>query len=231
VSTTWLKIACGAALAVALALAWRFTPLADAVTPDAVLDWSSSFAGHWWAPVVIVLAYTPAAVVLFPRPLITLAAVVSFGPALGFMYAMTGILVASAVGYYCGRAVRRDTVRRLAGKRLAELSRKLRKRGLIAIIAIRLVPLAPFIVESMVAGAIRLKLWEVTVGTFVGMLPGVLTATVLGNEIEAALRDPSTIDWALLLPVLGVLAAATYALRRWLRTTEDRDARASSASR
>jgi uncharacterized membrane protein YdjX (TVP38/TMEM64 family) len=66
---------------------------------------------------------------------------------------------------------------------------------------------------------------------FVGMLPGVLTATVLGNEIEAALRDPSTIDWALLLPVLGVLAAATYALRRWLRTTEDRDARASSASR
>ena len=52
---------------------------------------------------------------MFPRPLITLAAVVAFGPWLGFLYALIGILVAAAVAYYAGR-LRRDTVRRLAGR-------------------------------------------------------------------------------------------------------------------
>ncbi len=148
---------------------------------------------------------------------ITLAAVVSFGAWAGFAFAMTGVLLASAVGYYAGRAFGRQTVRRLAGPRLNRLTQVLQQRGVIAITAVRLVPIAPFIVESMVAGAIHMKLWQLSVGTFLGMLPGTLMATVLGDAIESALHDPSRINWWFVGAVAAVLATATYIVQRWLR--------------
>ena len=46
---------------------------------------------------------------------------------------------------------------------------------------LRLVPLAPFAVESIVAGAIRMKLWHVVLGTAIGLLPGTLATTVFGD--------------------------------------------------
>jgi uncharacterized membrane protein YdjX (TVP38/TMEM64 family) len=130
---------------------------------------------------------------------------------------MTGVLIASAAGYYAGRAFGRQTVRRIAGPRLNRLTQVLQRRGIIAITAVRLVPLAPFIVESMVAGAIHMKLWQLTVGTFLGMLPGTLMATVLGDAIESALQDPSRINWWFVGGVAGLLAATTYFVQRWLR--------------
>ena len=47
---------------------------------------------------------------------------VAFGPWLGFAYAMGGILLAAAAGYYAGRLFDRDTVRRIAGDKLNRLS-------------------------------------------------------------------------------------------------------------
>ena len=151
----WRTALIGAAVLVVLTLAWRYTPLAELVTGDKVIEWAEAFAGYWWAPLVIAAAYTPASVTMFPRPLITLAAVVAFGPWLGFLYAMSGILLAALAGYYAGRLFDRNTVRRIAGRRLNRLTQVLRERGLLAMTAVRLVPLAPFAVESIVAGAIR----------------------------------------------------------------------------
>src|SRR5690606_7018791 len=89
--------------------------------------------------------------------------------------------------------------------------------GVVAITAVRLVPIAPFIVVSMVAGAIHVKLWQLTVGTFFGMLPGTLMATVLGEAMESALHDPARINWWYVGAVAAVLAAGTYLVQRWLR--------------
>lgn len=213
----WGKLLIGVAIVGLLTAAWRFSPLAHVFTPEGVIAWFESFAANWWAPLVIVAAYTPASVVMFPRPIITLAAVVSFGAWEGFAFAMTGVVLASAIGYYAGRAFGRQAVRRLAGPRLNRLTQVLQRRGVIAITAVRLVPIAPFIVESMVAGAIHMKLWQLSVGTFLGMLPGTLMATVLGDVIESALHDPSRINWWFVGGVAALLATATYIVQRWLR--------------
>ena len=213
----WRTAVIGAAVLVALTLAWRYTPLAELATGDKVIEWVEAFAGYWWAPLVIATAYTPASVVLFPRPLITLASVVAFGPWLGFLYAMSGILLAALAGYYAGRLFDRNTVRRIAGRRLNRLTQALRQRGLLAMTAVRLVPIAPFAVESIVAGAIRIKPSHLVLGTFFGMLPGTLTATVFGHQIEAALRDPARLNYWLIGGVVALFAVGTLLVRRWLK--------------
>ena len=199
-----------------LALTWRFTPLAQIATPQRVTEWARGFGTNWWAPLVVIAAYTPACIVMFPRPLITLGAVIAFGAWLGLLYAMCGILAAALATYWAGRVLDQDTVRRLAGPQLDRVEKILRKHGLPAVTALRLVPVAPFAVEGVVAGAIRIKQWHYVLGTLLGMLPGALTATVFGDHIANASQGSSTIDWRLIIAVIAALALGLVAARRWL---------------
>jgi uncharacterized membrane protein YdjX (TVP38/TMEM64 family) len=81
---------------------------------------------------------------------------------------------------------------------------------------VRLVPIAPFVIESLVAGAVRIRLWHFMLGTFLGMLPGVLAATVFGDQLEAVLRDPARINYWVVGGVLLVFVVLTLAMRKWL---------------
>ncbi len=212
---SWPTFLVLAAVFAGLTAAWRYTPLGDVITAQQVMEWARDFAGRPWAPLVVLLAYTPACFVMFPRPLITLFSVVAFGAWMGFAYAMTGIVIAAVATYYAGRLLDRSTVRRLAGKKLNEVSEVLRKRGLVACTALRLIPVAPFAVEGLVAGAIRIKLFDFTLGTILGMLPGTLTTTVFGDQLEAALRDPAEINYWLVAGAVLFLGVAIVVVRRW----------------
>jgi phospholipase D1/2 len=193
-----------------LAAIWHFTPLAEMLTPEHVVRWAKEAGGYWWAPFLVMAAYTPACLVMFPRPLITLFAVMAFGPQQAFTYAMAGVLTAALLTYAAGRAMNRETVRRLAGQKLNHISEVLRRRGLIAVTALRLVPVAPFSVEGVIAGAVRIKLWHYMAGTALGLLPGTIGTTLLGNELEAVLVRPSEANyWVMaglaLFFVLGII--------------------------
>ena len=211
----WAKLLAIALACAALAAAWRYTPLAELVTPERIVAWAKAVRGTPWAPVVVVLVYTPAAFVMFPRPLLTLLTVIAFGPRLGFVYGMAGILLSALATYYAGRIMRPRTVERLAGKHAEHAGKVLRRHGLAAMTAIRIVPAAPFVLEGILAGAMRIKLWHYMAGTFIGMTPGVLATSVFGDQITRALEDPSTINWWLVGAVLAALAVLTYAVRRW----------------
>jgi uncharacterized membrane protein YdjX (TVP38/TMEM64 family) len=213
----WGRIAAVALTVAALAAMWRYTPLHDYLTPERVFEWAASFGDLWWAPLAVVATYTPACFTMFPRPLITLFAVVAFGPLLGFAYAMSGILLASLATYYAGRRLPQATVRSMAGAKMDAMTGVLRKRGLAAVFAVRIIPVAPFAIEGMVAGRIPIKLWHFMLGTFLGMLPGTLTTTVFGGQIQSALTDPSRIDWALVAAVVVLFILLTLAVKRWFR--------------
>jgi phosphatidylserine/phosphatidylglycerophosphate/cardiolipin synthase-like enzyme/uncharacterized membrane protein YdjX (TVP38/TMEM64 family) len=214
--TRWLKIAMTVLIVAGLTAMWQFTPLGAAFTPERVTAWAQAFADRPWAPLIVLAAFTPAAIVMFPRPLITLFAVVAFGPWLGFAYSMTGILISALVTYWLGTRMDRSTVRRLAGPRLNRMLEVLRRRGLLAITALRLVPLAPFTIEGIVAGAIRISLRDFALGTALGMLPGTLAATVFGDQLQIALRDPSEVNLWIVGGVVVALTTATLLVRRWL---------------
>jgi uncharacterized membrane protein YdjX (TVP38/TMEM64 family) len=219
----WGKAAAFAAVIAGLMLMWHYTPLAALVSADRVMAWAEDFASRPWAPFALMAAYTPASFVMFPRPLITLAAVVAFGPWLGAGYAMAGILVAAAANYGAGRGMSRTTVRRLAGERLNQVSEVLRRRGLVAMTAVRLVPIAPFPVVGLVAGAIRLRFRDFLLGTFFGMLPGAAATTVFGDQLESALRDPARINYWVIAGVVLAFAVGIYFVRRWFKREFTRD--------
>lgn len=210
----WGKIAIIALTIAALAALWRYTPLAESITPQRILAWARVVRETRWAPLVLVLAYTPGAFIMFPRPLLTLVGVIAFGSWLGFVYSMTGILGATLATYYAGRLLRYDTVRRLAGEKLDTASKMVRRHTVLTVFAASLVPTPPFAVQGIMAGAMRIKVWPYALGTLLGMLPGVLTTTLFGGQIATALEDPSEISFWLIGAAV-VLLAATYVAGRW----------------
>ncbi len=204
-------------LAVVLAFSWRYTPLAELVTRHQILEWAREFSGLAWAPLVVILAYTPASYAMFPRWLITMVAVIAFGPWQGFLYGLCGMVVAGIASYMPGRLVRRDTVRRLAGPRVNRLSAALHRRGALAVAIVRMLPIAPFVVVNLVMGAMRIRLPDFVVGSVIGLLPGMLTATVLSEQLSMALADPAAINGWYVTATALFLIALIYFGQRWLR--------------
>jgi phospholipase D1/2 len=121
------------------------------------------------------------------------------------------------VHYFAGRMLHRDTVRKLAGEKLNSLMHVLRQRGLLAITALRLIPVAPFAVEGFVAGAVRIKVWHFLLGTFIGILPGALAATVFADQLETALDDTEKINWWLVAGVAILFVLTVVLVRRWFK--------------
>ena len=91
----WGKIAAALAIPLLLALAWKYTPLADLLTRENAVAWARAARENRWAPVAVVLAYTPAALLMFPRPFLTLLTIIAFGRWLGFAYSAAGIMLAA----------------------------------------------------------------------------------------------------------------------------------------
>jgi uncharacterized membrane protein YdjX (TVP38/TMEM64 family) len=111
--------------------------------------------------------------------------------------------------------MRPEAVRNLVGDKLHDMTDVLRRRGLLACFAMRIVPVAPFVVEGVAAGAVRIKLWHYSLGTILGMTPGTLTTSVFGDQIQTALEDPARINYWLIAGVIVLFAVLIFFVRRW----------------
>ena len=214
-SPAWGKILGITLVLVALGAAWRYTPLADYLTLDRINTVARIVRETSWAPIALIIAYTPAAVLMFPRPLLTLVAIIAFGLWAGIAYAAAGILLAALLLYFAGRRMKYERIRRLAGEKLEPVRRVLRKHGIMAIFALNMVPAPPFAVQSAMAGAFKVPIWHYVAGSVLGMAPGLLAWTVFGGQVVRALRDPSEIRWWVIALVIALFSLFTWLTRRW----------------
>jgi uncharacterized membrane protein YdjX (TVP38/TMEM64 family) len=130
---------------------------------------------------------------------------------------MSGVVIAAVLTFIPGRLVSRDTMRRVAGRKLRPLTRFMAGRGLIGVTLVRLVPIAPFPVVNLVLGALRVKLWQFVAGTFLGMLPGMIAATVLSDQLAAALEGSGRVNFWLITVALALLGAVAFFSQRYMR--------------
>ena len=201
---------------VALAAAWRWTPLNEYVTGERVVGWAEALSDFWWAPFAIAFAYTPASVVMFPRPLLTLAAVVAFGPWEGFVVAIAGVIANTLVLYYIGRYGAKERIEKWGGPRLARVGKFLRKEGLVAVATVGIVPVAPFLIEGLAFGALRLKLRHVIPGVVLAMLPGIVATVLMGDQIAAALSHERSVNHLVIVgTVVGMGIVMLLTRRYW----------------
>ncbi len=165
------------------------------------------------APLAYVLLYTVAAVLLLPGTPFTVTAGVVFGPALGLVVALAGATMGATGSFLVGRAVGRDAVAELAGDRVQRIDQALARRGFVAVLIVRLIPLFPFNVLNLVCGVTALRLRDYVLGTAIGIVPGSALLAVAGGSID----DPTSPVFIGSVTGFIVLAVVTGLIARRLR--------------
>jgi uncharacterized membrane protein YdjX (TVP38/TMEM64 family) len=200
-----------------MAAAWRWTALGDSLDIDTLILQAETLNAHPVTPLLVILGIALAGSLAVPLTLLVVTAVLAFGSLAGFFYSLAGAELSAVLIYAAGQGMGRDLVRRYAGKRLNNVSKQLSKRGVMTIITLRIVPVAPFVVINLVAGASHISFRDFALGTLVGLLPGLVAIAFFADGLVGSIRDPDigSITW--LTAVVVLIAVATFWLRKWLR--------------
>ena len=175
-----------------------------------------------WAVLVVMAVYAGASLVMFPLSLLVALTGLLFGPWWGFAYALAGTLGASVLTWWVGRRLGREALMRHGGRHLRGLSRYLSGRGIRTMTLVNLLPLAPFTLTNMMAGAFRLRFRDYMIGSLLGIVPGLAGVTLLGSQLGqlATAESRGELLWA----AGGLLAGV--ALLAGLKAWSDRRRRA-----
>ena len=204
-------------LALLLAAAWRWTPLGDWIDLRAALERVASLRGTWYAPLVVAAIYVIGGFLMFPVTVIIVATGLAFGAAYGFAYALLGAELSALASYAVGHHLGHAAINRLSGRWVERASRFLGRQGLLAMITLRIVPVAPFTVVNLVAGASHISFRDFALGTLLGMVPGTLALVVLSDQVAAAIQAPGLGRIAVVVALILLVALGAWGLHRWLR--------------
>jgi phospholipase D1/2 len=206
-----------------IALAWQYTPLSGLVTADNVRAVLKTVRGEPWAILIVILVFVLASAIIFPLNILILTTAAVFGPWLGILYGGAGTVTSGLVMFFLGGLLGREALYRMLGERWRHGLEGVRKRGLLAVVTFRLLPLAPFTLVNLAAGASGIRFVDFLVGTLIGMLPGLVLMSVMGDRIVRILAEPSASDIVILVlcgaGLIGLAIAAQAVLSRRGRRT------------
>ena len=163
-----------------------------------------------FAPVAGVAVGAALLVALVPRTPISIACGLLFGTALGAVCALVLAIVAATVTFFVGRALGRDFVIRAAGRRWHRLEQWIAREGVLAVAAVRAIPVGPYGLVGYAYGASNVRGRDYALGTLIAGTPSAVTYAMLGAAIGGA-GEASPLT---LLPLaFGLLLTAVVAVR------------------
>jgi phosphatidylserine/phosphatidylglycerophosphate/cardiolipin synthase-like enzyme/uncharacterized membrane protein YdjX (TVP38/TMEM64 family) len=220
VSASALRALLAIVVCVGLIIAWQATPLGKWAEPAALAHVARSIRGQPGLPLLVLGAYVLGTLAMLPVNILILATALTFGPLESFAYAFVGCMLGGVASYAAGRVLGRDALDRYGGKAIGGLNQRFARRGVLAIAALRLLPVAPFGLVNLMAGASAIGFRDYTIGTAIGMSPGILAITLFGRQLQHAIRRPGLASFALVGVVVLALAAASFGVDRWARKSE-----------
>jgi uncharacterized membrane protein YdjX (TVP38/TMEM64 family) len=186
-----------------------------ALSPHRIAESAASLG-----PVAAIGAATLLLLALVPRTLVSLTCGALFGAPLGAGYAVAAAILAATVAFAAARWLARRVVAEHLRGRAARMDAWLSRRGLLAVIVVRLVPIAPFGLVSYVYGATGVRTRHYLAGTVLGAAPSAVTWAGVG---AAAIHPAGIRPLTLVPPLIGLVVTVAAAV--WWRASMRRDAR------
>lgn len=211
----WIRILVVLGVLLGLAAAWRWTPLQEWIEPESLARWADELRGHPFTPFTVTAVYVVSSLIMLPITGLILVTALTFDPWPAIGYSLLGSVIAGVAGFAIGHVLARDTVRQLAGPRLNRVSKLLGRGGIVAVIALRILPVAPFTIVNIIAGASHIRWRNFTLGTALGLAPGILAINLFKTQAERAIQEPGPAS----VLFLGVVVVLIVLGISWARRT------------
>ena len=210
----------GLLLLVLLAGIWQWTPLRDQLDVLAMAAYLEEFAKGPTAPLVTIAAFLVGGLLVIPVLILIAITVLAFGPWWGFLYALIGMTLSALLTFFIGRLLGRKLMDHLSGSRVYRVSRAFAAKGILAVVMLRLLPVAPFSIVNAVAGASHIRTKDFFIGTVIGEMPGLLSLALFIDQVTETFRNPGPGSFGLLAAIAGIIVLSVVALNRWNKTRE-----------
>jgi uncharacterized membrane protein YdjX (TVP38/TMEM64 family) len=188
-----------------LAVAAAFLPL------DAVPRLAASLGSVAWAVAIAAGGLLMAALV--PRTAISMACGALFGALGGFWCALAAALLGAVVTYAAGRWAGRGLLAARVGGRLHRLDGWLSRRGLLAVVVVRLLPLAPYGLIGYAYGTTSVRRRHYLAGTMIGATPSCFSYATIGAAVVA----PDSLSAITFIPAALGMVVSSAAAWHWRR--------------
>ncbi len=158
-----------------------------------------------------------AVIVAFSIPgaaVMTIAGGFLFGPWLGAALTVIGATVGAVAVFLAARYALADFLRARAGGAIRRMEDGFRANALSYILFLRLVPIFPFWLVNLVPAFVGVGLGTYLLGTFIGIIPGSVVYSLVGDSVGALLEAGENVDLGtvfeprFLLPVIGLALLA-----------------------
>lgn len=219
-NTAWIPPHCKRVLFVvllvlicAVTVSWRFFEIDQWAEPHTFGKFIQSLRASSLAPLMVVIIYVMGGLVVFPVFLLITLTAFAFGPVLGGCYSLMGLFANATVLYAIGHHMGHKSIRNFPGTRTYHLSQQLSRHSWLTMATLRFLPLAPFTVISLIAGASHITYRKYIAGTLLGISPSLVIMTLAGNHLQRTVSDPGSQN--LIIVILGGTVLLLVAL--WLK--------------
>ncbi|MBK5938006.1 VTT domain-containing protein [Halochromatium roseum] len=203
-----------------LAALWRWTPVGDWLEPQQLAEAARALTHSLWGVPVALSLFVVASVAAVPVTLLILVTTLVFDPLPGALIALGGSVLAAVAGYQIGHFTGAGTAEKRLGGRLSDLRQRLAKRGIFTVVVLRIVPVAPFAILNLIAGAIQVRFRDYLIGTLVGMAPAVMAMALFSQGLLQLLGRADMRSLALLLGGILMGVALFWLGRHLLRKSD-----------
>jgi uncharacterized membrane protein YdjX (TVP38/TMEM64 family) len=173
-----------------------------------------SLAAYLGVYVLVIVSCAPGLSVL------TLAGGFLFGPFFGGLAALAALNIGAAVVFLACRTAFGDWAASRAGATMARIEAGFARDAFSYLLALRLMPVAPFFMVNIAAGLAQVRLPTFLLATLIGSAPSAFIFASLGSGLERIFHRHARLDASLVLnptvaPALAALAALSLAPPAW----------------
>lgn len=165
-----------------------------------------------WSLVGISFMYVLLLAFMFPLTILVVTTGMLFSTEWAILCATLGTLSSSATGYIVGHWLGRETIEQHGGTTVRQAEQYIQNNSFNSMVLINLLPVAPFTMTNMLAGAFRLDFRRYMLGSAVGIIPGLIIVIAFGGQLgklmaanENGLPWPSIFVAMLLIALLVCL--------------------------
>lgn len=158
-----------------------------------------------FSAIVFILMYSLKPIVfIIPASLLSIMAANIYGPFIGFLLSMISCFFAGTLAFFLSRMLGKDFIEKLLKGKALKLDNDIEKHGFIIMLLMRLSFVFPYDALSYAGGLTKMKYSDFILGTLLGVIPEMITYSLLGSNFGNLLSSKIWISF-----IVTILIAST----------------------
>lgn len=145
-------------------------------------------------------------VFIIPASLLSILAGNIFGPWIATILSLLGCFFAGTVAFYLAKILGKPFVDKMLKGKALKLDASIEKHGFLIMLLMRLSVVFPYDPLSYAAGLTKMKYRDFILGTVIGVIPEMITYSLIGKGLE----HPSFLRFAIPIALVSIVAFSSY---------------------